>query len=121
MTPVIEALRLTKTYDLGGEKVEVEPFGNIKKNERGETTVAEEREPVVDTFDEGDHVLVVAELPGVEESQVKVELKGDVLLISAKGENRKYRKELLLSETFKASALSHSFQNGILEVKLKRG
>ena len=45
----------------------------------------------MDVFDETDHVLVVAELPGAEESGVKTEVKDDVLLISATGKDRRYQ------------------------------
>lgn len=112
----------TVKVGLGGDKdkVAVEPFGNIKKNDKGEPTVADEREPIVDLFDEADHVLVIAELPGAEESQVKAEVKDDLLLISAAGKDRRYGKEVLLPRKFPAAALSHSFRNGILEVRLAK-
>jgi hypothetical protein len=45
----------------GGSEVKVEPFGNIKRDEKsGKTVVEEFREPVVDIFEEEDHILVVA-------------------------------------------------------------
>ena len=106
---------------LGRDPVRVEPFGNIKKGAGGETRVADEREPVVDLFDEPGHVLVVAELPGVEESQVKTELRGDVLLLSAAGKEHRYRKEVLLPQAFEPAAMSRRLLNGILEVRLDKG
>jgi HSP20 family protein len=110
-----------KVGGLGGEKqVSVEPFGNIKKNDRGEPTVVDEREPLVDVFEEDDHVLVIAELPGVEESQIKTTLDEDVLTITAESPNRKYRKEILLPEAFAEEALNISFRNGVLEVRFTR-
>ena len=108
-----------KVGGLGRDQVQVEPFGNVRRTESGETTVAEEREPVVDVFEEKDHVLVVAELPGVAESEVTTQLKGDVLLIAAEGKNRKYQKEVLLPRRFLPAGLSRSFRNGILEIRLK--
>ena len=46
--------------------MKVEPFGNVRKDERtGRATVREVMEPPVDVFEEADHVLVVAEMPGV--------------------------------------------------------
>jgi HSP20 family protein len=110
-----------KVGGLGKDQVQVEPFGNLRRSEGGETMVAEEREPVVDVFKEKDHVLVVAELPGVEDSEVTTRLKGDVLLIAAEGKNRKYKKEVLLPRRFLPSDLSRSFHNGILEIRLKAG
>lgn len=110
----------TVKVGIGRDKVQVEPFGNIKQDESGKPTVADEREPIVDIFDETDHVLVVVELPGVEEAEVKTELKDDVLLISAAGKDRRYRKEVLLPRKFPAAALSRCFRNGVLEVRLAK-
>lgn len=106
---------------LGRDPVRVEPFGNLKKDAGGATRVADEREPVVDLFDEADHVLVVAELPGVEEAQVKTEVRGDVLVVTAAGKERKYRKEVLLPAAFEAAAMSRRLCNGILEVRFDKG
>src|SRR5215831_14979227 len=52
---------------LGGEEPRVEPFGNIKvdRQAREGVVVAEVREPAVDVLEESDHVLIVAEMPGV--------------------------------------------------------
>ena len=107
-----------KLGGLGGEPVSVEPFGNIRKDKRGEPTVTDEREPLVDVFNEDDHVLVVAEVPGVEESKIKTELKGDVLVLAAEGRDRKYRKEVLLPRVFKTPAVARSFRGGILEIRI---
>src|SRR5579859_5302121 len=48
---------------LGG-KPTVESFGNVRKTSKG-AVVEEERQPLVDIFDEKDHVLIIIELPGV--------------------------------------------------------
>ena len=52
---------------LGGEEPTVEPFGNIKvdRHARDGVVVAEVREPAVDVLEESDHLLIVAEMPGV--------------------------------------------------------
>jgi len=103
---------------VGGKPV-VETFGNIKKTPKG-PVVDEEREPLTDVFDEKDEILVIAELPGVSEEGISVDLKGDILEISAAGKNRKYRKEVLLPAQFQKEALSHTYKNGILEVRIKK-
>lgn len=102
----------------GGRTV-VEPFGNIKKSQKG-ATVKEEREPMTDIFDEGDEVRVYAEMPGVAESDIKVALKGDILDISAKTGERKYRKECLIKAAVKHETLITSYKNGILEVRIRK-
>jgi HSP20 family protein len=110
-----------KVGGLGGErKVTLEPFGNIKRPARGAPVVSEEREPMVDLFDEEDHLLVVAELPGVEEKDVKLELHGDILEITAQRGDNKYRKEVLLGKVFDKERMSSSCRNGVLEVRFKK-
>ena len=104
---------------MGGGKVKVEPFGNIHKTEKG-PVVEEEREPLVDIFDEKKVFKIVAELPGVTEDEINVELNGDILTISAKGKLRKYHKETLLPNKVKPETMAKSFKNGILDVSFDK-
>lgn len=104
---------------MGGEgRPTIQPFGNIREEKGKGPVVDEVREPMADLFDEGEHLLVVVELPGVDESAVKQELKEDVLIISAQSGDRKYYKELLLPAPVDGERVSASCKNGILEVKL---
>lgn len=104
-----------------GGKVKVEPFGNVRRDEKtGRATVHEVLEPPVDVFEEADHVLVVAELPGVGDEDVRLELHEDLLTIAAERGPKKYRKEVLLPASFDAGRMSHTCRNGVLEVKLAR-
>ena len=103
---------------VGGEPV-VETFGNIKKTPEG-PTVTEEREPLTDVFDEKDEVVVIAEIPGVSEEGITLNLEGDILEISAAGKYRKYRKEVLLPVQVKRETPSYTYKNGILEVRIKK-
>jgi len=103
---------------VGGKPI-VEPFGNIKKTPKG-PTVEEEREPMTDVFDEKEEVRVYAEMPGVNEEDIKVVLRGDILDISAQSGDRKYHKEVLLPTKVKAETTSSSYKNGILEVRIEK-
>lgn len=103
---------------LGGKPV-IEQFGNIKATEEG-TVVAEVREPLVDVLDEGDRVVVLAELPGVEDKDIHLEVKGDILELTAEARDRKYSKELLLPSEVDADTVESSYRNGILEIKLMK-
>src|SRR5258708_4961825 len=62
---------------LGGRPT-VERFGNVRKTPQG-PIVEEERQPLVDVFDEKDHVLVIIELPGGEEEHIHTEVKGETV------------------------------------------
>jgi HSP20 family protein len=103
---------------LGGKPV-IEQFGNIKATEKG-AVVAEVREPIADVFDEGDKLVVVAELPGVAEGDIHLEVKDDILSLSAEAKDRKYRKEILLPSPVDATSMESSFRNGILELTLRK-
>jgi len=102
-----------------GGKTVVEPFGNIKKTPKG-PKVEEEREPITDVFDEGEEILILAEMPGVNPEDIKVNLKGDILDILAQSGERKYHKEILLPAKVKPETLEKSYKNGILEIKVRK-
>ena len=107
---------------LGEEGIKVEPFGNLHKDERtGEAVVSEISEPLVDVFEEDEYVLVVAEMPGVAGEDVDLALKDDILTIAGERGQKKYRKEILLPQSFTSEQLSCTCRNGILEVKLNKG
>jgi len=95
----------------------IEQFGNIHETEAG-TVVTETREPLVDVLDEGDHLAVIAELPGVEEQDIHIEIEGDILEITAESKDRKYQKDVLLPSSVDRRSLKSSFRNGILEIRL---
>ncbi|MBI3060247.1 MAG: Hsp20/alpha crystallin family protein [Deltaproteobacteria bacterium] len=104
---------------LGGEgQPRIEPFGNVR-TEKGKGPVVEEvREPMVDVFDEKETVVVVAELPGVNEKDINVELRDDILTITAETGERKYHKEVLLEAPVASEGLTRSYRNGILEIRI---
>ena len=103
---------------LGGEGLKVEPFGNIRRDEKsGQTVVEENREPVVDLFEEEDHTLIVAEMPGISAEDIRLEVKDDLLTIHAERDDKKYHKEILLPKSYSREKMSVSCNNGILEIK----
>lgn len=103
---------------LAGKPV-IESFGNIRETARG-PVVEEVREPIVDVIDEEDRILVIAELPGVSENQIRVEVTGDILNLTASDTDRKYAKELLLPGKVKVESLKTSYRNGILEITVEK-
>jgi len=96
----------------------VERFGNIRATEEG-PVVDEVREPMVDVFDEGETVLVVAEVPGVAEEEITVEVRDDVLSLETKGQ-RKYAKEVLLPCPVATASIKKAYKNGVLELRLAK-
>jgi HSP20 family protein len=97
----------------------IETFGNIRETTKG-PVVEEVREPIVDVFDEEDHILVIAELPGVSEDKIKIEVTGDILNLTASDTDKKYAKEILLPSKVNPQSLKTTYKNGILEITLKK-
>jgi HSP20 family molecular chaperone IbpA len=77
-----------------------------------------ERQPIVDVFEEEDYVRVTAELPGVEESEINLKVEDTTLTISTGTSARTYYKEVELPTPVKKEVAESSYRNGILEVKL---
>lgn len=94
-------------------------FGNIKRTPKG-PVVEEEREPIVDVFDEEKEILVLAEVPGVSEEKIKTQIKGDILTIEAEDSDRKYYKEVVLPKNIDPSTLKSKYKNGVLEIKIEK-
>ncbi|MEI8032331.1 MAG: Hsp20/alpha crystallin family protein [Chlorobiaceae bacterium] len=97
----------------------VETFGNIKKTPQG-PKVNEEREPITDLFDEQEEILILAEMPGIEEGDIILDLKADILEISTGNAQKSYRKELLLSFDATGKPVRKKYTNGILEIRIKK-
>lgn len=101
-------------------KPEIQEFGNIKKGFKGAPQVKEEREPLVDIVDTNGEVRVVAELPGVEKSDIKLHGTEDSLTISVDTLQSKFYKEVDLPVKVKVREASSSYKNGVLEVVLPK-
>jgi HSP20 family protein len=103
---------------IGGKPV-VESFGNIKKTPQG-PKIEQEREPIIDVFDEKDEVVVMAEMPGIRDEGITVDLRGDILAIKGANKHRNYYKEILLPAKVKPASLTSNYKNGVLEVRIKK-
>ncbi len=88
---------------------------SVEKEPEEERVETEEREPIIDIFEENDYISVIAELPGVEEKDIKTKLKEDTLEISA----GKYCRTIRLLSVPK-SIIERTYNNGILQLKIER-
>jgi HSP20 family protein len=96
-------------------KPEIQQFGNIKKSLKG-PEVKEEREPLVDIVETDSETRVVAELPGVEKTDIKLHGTDDSLTISVDTPQYKYYKEVELPAKVKVKEAKSTYKNGVLEV-----
>lgn len=77
------------------------------------------KERPADIFDERDYIKIIAEIPGVGESDIKVDLVKDNLAISVDVPDRKYQQKLKLACEPKGK-LEKTYKNGILEIKINK-
>jgi len=106
----------------------IREFGNVKPSlkatplgvPRPGLEFKEEREPLVDTMVDDSTVRVVAELPGIEKTDINLQGTEKTLTISVDTEDRKYHKELELPVEVDPDSTTASYKNGVLEVTLNR-
>ena len=102
-------------------KPEIREFGNIKPQEHGKQhfEITDKREPLVDIIEEDNKIRIIAEMPGVEKEQIKIELVNAKLQISVEGD-KKYFKSIDLPAKVDPEQTKASYKNGILEVTLSK-
>ena len=106
----------------------IREFGNVKPSIRGgpfgmskpSLDVKEEREPLVDTIVQSDNVKVVAELPGVEKSDIALECDGRNLVLKVDTDKHRYYKSLELPVEVDPDTSKANYKNGVLELILRR-
>jgi len=110
-----------KVGSLDANRVKVKPLeSNTHNGKKYNITVFELLEPLVDIFEETDHTLIVADMPGVNEKDIHVDLKDDILQIFTKTGEKNYQKEILLKESFTEDRIVHTYKNGILKISLMK-
>jgi HSP20 family protein len=106
----------------------IQEFGNVKPSkkpgmfgfEQPALEPQDAREPLVDVMNEPDHVRVLAELPGVEKSEIKTTISEDALTIKVDSPSRKYYKEVQLPSKVDPEGSKASYNNGVLEIVLRK-
>lgn len=90
---------------------------------QGRLSVDQLSEPDVEVFEEGQAVVVLAELPGAGADDIEVQVNGDVLALSTRPSPpdwRRYHRELLLPFAVSSQRVQRAFRNGVLELQLQR-
>jgi len=102
---------ITVTTPGRGKPTRMDTFG---MRDAGET-----REPVIDIIDEGEELIVIAELPGVAEETISVDLQGTDVMLRAGREGRRFERIVSLPCEAEDCSIA-AFINGLLEVRLKK-
>lgn len=82
-------------------------------------SLSKERQPLVDIFEEQDHLIVLAELPGIDEKDLNIKANEHTLTISA-NKTKKYLKKVRLPAPIKKDTLKSTYKNNILQVRLEK-
>jgi len=94
-------------------------FGNSKPCYNG-LGGQEEREPLVDVFDEDREVVIVAELLGVKKEDVQIHATQCNIIISVDTIEHKYYREVALAVEIDPESAVATYKNGVLQVRLKK-
>ena len=107
----------TMTVGPDGKPV-VKEYGNVKP---GLLPTADVRDPIVDTIvDEKEkQVKLVAEMPGVEKTDVKIVVQNKIVDISAERGEKKYHAKVPVQYKVDENSAKASYKNGILELVFK--
>lgn len=93
-------------------------FGNKPNAPR--FTSEREKEPLIDVYDQGDTIRVIAEVPGVSKDSIKVRTEEKMLHISANQDQRRYAKTITLPCAIIPESAQAKYNYGVLEVTLKK-
>ena len=96
----------------------VKEYGNVKP---GLLLSADIREPIVDAIvdEKGKTVKLVAEMPGVEKTDVKILVQDKSVDISAEHGIKKYHVKVPIKHKVDENSAKASYKNGILELVFK--
>lgn len=101
-------------------ELDVQPIprpSSVKRTE-GVPSVPKTREPHVELFDEGDHILVIAEMPGVSCDDVNLSFIEKMLHIHGVSKTAEFKKELELPGLFGPEQVAITANNGVIEIRL---
>jgi HSP20 family protein len=106
-------------------KPHIREFGNVKpelgsKGGKPRLDIKDEREPLVDVTTTDSEVKVIAELPGVEKTDIQLKATDDSLTVSVDNPGRRYFKRIDLPAKVDPQKTRSSYKNGILEVSLPK-
>ena len=107
----------TMTVGPDGKPV-VKEYGNIKPNQ---LSISDTREPMVDTIvNEKEKVVkLIAEMPGVEKTDVKIVVENKTVDLFAEHDKKKYHVKVPLQHQVDENSAKASYKNGILELIFK--
>tara|TARA_B100000586_G_C19872595_1_gene327466 strand:- start:25 stop:558 length:534 start_codon:yes stop_codon:yes gene_type:complete len=118
----------TMTVGPDGKPV-IQEYGNVKPDtlptvgscgcsSQSHEPIAEKREPLIDTLvdDKEQTLKIVAEMPGVEKTDVKVVVDEDIIHIDAEHGEKSYHVNVPIQHKVESDSPKATYTNGILEL-----
>jgi HSP20 family molecular chaperone IbpA len=75
---------------------------------------------LVDVFDEGDRIDVIADLVGIREEDIVLSVDRNRLTLSAHGPEERYQEEIVLPAEVRVDTLTKTYTNNVLAVSLEK-
>jgi HSP20 family protein len=111
-------------------------FGSFFDSHTAEARSARQYVPAIDLAEEGEHYVLQADLPGVKQDDVSIEVKDNVLSISGERHSERedsregyyraerasgsFRRAVRLPEGVSPDAIEASFEQGVLRVSIPK-
>jgi len=106
-----------------GEEPEIREFGNIpmfEQTDTGEKRYLDIRKPLIDVLEAEEAVHVIAEIPGIEKENIRLNATDLILDIETIDGNPKYSERVELPVKVDPQSAKATYKNGVLEVTFKR-
>ncbi len=97
----------------------IEEWGNIKPG-IGRIRLSDTIEPFTDVMEEEDVVKVIMDIPGVEKSDIDVEVSENEIRVRAEREDRRYFKVVKLPVKVKPETAKARYRNGVLTITVEK-
>lgn len=110
-----------------GFSIKFGPDGKPKIEEIGrrqpwqeEDDLRDDQDPLVDLIEDGENLIILVALPGVEKEAIDLRVTDNCLTFSVDGADFEWYDELKLPTRINPKSARASYKNGVLEVKLSK-
>jgi HSP20 family molecular chaperone IbpA len=83
-------------------------------------SLTNERQPSIDVFEEENYLIVLTELPGIDEKDVNIKADENSVTITAENTAKKYLKIVRLPTRVNKDTAEFTYRNNILQLRLKK-
>jgi len=76
--------------------------------------------PLIDVLEDDDEIAVFTEFAGFSKDNLRINVRNQKLILSAKASDRRFRKSLNLPKRVIPDTVCTTYKNGVLEIRLKK-